>query len=522
MRAKQTLWTLTCGLVLAAGVAPGSGCATLVPSMTYASGLKTERVPVRVDVEVQADPGIVKVGDGSPERERLRANIGALGQTFRDALLADLRANGPFTPDEAAPQAVLAVRLTSIVVNPPGHVYFLLACALPIAAPVVLLPYLCGAPGQYTDIRIAALAELIDARGHVLERAEVTEERTTWTGAYYNHEVTLGRTAKLVAEALRTRLAARRTAILARLQGQRPPLAQVAVPEALRRTAAPVAAAGPPAASSPARPAAVAPAVPVAAASPAAAAEALVAGAPQPTAYALIIGIGRYRDVPPVPGALDDAQRFRQLARTTLGIPNANVRVLLDEQATKTDIETELDWLKANVRAGGRVYFYFSGHGAPDPSAGSPHLLPYNGKPAALARTGLPLAEVMRALGETPAREVFAFVDSCFSGAGGRSVLPDGARPLVAVKAPAAGKRLALFAAASGAEISGPDASGHAGVFTKYLLEALGQGKADVNGDGQLSLQELLDWIRPRVAAEAKRAHRDQHPTLVLGDGLGR
>jgi hypothetical protein len=245
-----------------------------------------------------------------------------------------------------------------------------------------------------------------------------------------------------------------------------------------------------------------------------------VPGTPQPAAFALIIGIEKYRNAPAPTGARADAERFRELARTTLGIPERNIRLLLDDAATRTDIEAELDWLKASVRAGGRIYFYFSGHGAPDPSAGTPYLLPSNGRPDALARTALPLAEVMRALSETNAREVLAFVDSCFSGAGGRSVLPPGARPLVAVKAEEAAQRLALFTAASGAEISGPDQDGSGGLFTKYLLQGLGGARADMNGDGQVSLQELADWVRPRVEAEAKRQNRGQRPGVVLGRGL--
>ncbi|HEY3352745.1 MAG TPA: caspase family protein [Polyangia bacterium] len=250
------------------------------------------------------------------------------------------------------------------------------------------------------------------------------------------------------------------------------------------------------------------------------AATAYVPGTPQPAAFALIIGIEQYRNAPAPIGARADARRFKELARTTLGIPERNIRLLLDDAATRTDIEAELDWLKANVRAGGRIYFFFSGHGAPDPSAGTPYLLPSNGRPEALARTALPLAEVLRALSDTKAKEVLAFVDSCFSGAGGRSVLPPGARPLVVVKEETAAQRLALFSAAGGAEISGPDQDSQGGLFTKYLLQGLGSARADINGDGQVSLQELADWVRPRVEAEARRQNRAQRPGVVLGSGL--
>ena len=71
----------------------------------------------------------------------------------------------------------------------------------------------------------------------------------------------------------------------------------------------------------------------------------------------------------------------------------------LDDHATRSDIDKQLEWLAANVQPGGRIYFYFSGHGAPDASAGTPYLLPYDGDPKFLQKTALPLASVLKELG---------------------------------------------------------------------------------------------------------------------------
>ncbi|MCA9663618.1 MAG: hypothetical protein KC486_35135, partial [Myxococcales bacterium] len=108
------------------------------------------------------------------------------------------------------------------------------------------------------------------------------------------------------------------------------------------------------------------------------------------------------------------------------------------------------------------------------------------------------------------------------SGAGGRSVLPKGTRPLVRMKKTETSGRVALLAASSGAEISGPAPDGEGGLFTHHLTEAIGTGAADIDGDGQISLAELSDWVSPRVERDAKKANRDQHPELKLGPKLGR
>ncbi len=239
---------------------------------------------------------------------------------------------------------------------------------------------------------------------------------------------------------------------------------------------------------------------------------------PQPTWYALVIGIERYRDLPAATGASRDAEEFSRIAHRALGVPERNIKLLLGEHATKGDIESALRWIATNVPAGGRIFFFFAGHGTPDPSEGSPFLLPYDGNPQGIRDTALPLSTVLAKLGRSRAKDVLALVDSCFSGSGGRSVLPRGARPLVAVREARPVPRVALLSAASGSQISGPAADGR-GLFSRYLNEGLGSGKADLDGDGQVTLAELHRWLTPRVLREAQRDSRKQEPALILGKG---
>ncbi len=247
---------------------------------------------------------------------------------------------------------------------------------------------------------------------------------------------------------------------------------------------------------------------------------ALSQGAPQRNAYALIVGIEKYRDVEAkATGARADAEGFAALAKRTLGAPEENIRLALGNHATKVDIEKHIDWLVANVPDKGRIYFYFSGHGAPDASKGTPYLLPYDGDPSALDRTALVLAQVLDALNRSKAADTVAFIDACFSGSGGRSVLPKGARPLVRVKKSRKVARVALFSAVSDAQISGPSADGKSGLFTHYLMRGLGNAAADVDGDGQVTLDELSTWVTPRVEREARKQNRKQKPNLTAPSG---
>jgi hypothetical protein len=250
-------------------------------------------------------------------------------------------------------------------------------------------------------------------------------------------------------------------------------------------------------------------------------AAALVMAAPQPASYALVIGIEKYRDVTAATGARRDAERFAEMARTTLGVPEDNIHMLLDDRAGKSDIAKQIRWLQSNVPAGGRIYMYYSGHGAPDPTSGASFLVPYDGDPQYLTESAIKMTEILGDLEKTKAKDVLAIADSCFSGQGGRSVLAPGTRPLVRVQDVKTTARVALLSASSGAEISGPSADGKGGLFSKYLIEAIGSGQADMNGDGQISLKELEEWIAPRVKREAKKANRDQTPHVQIGKKLG-
>jgi hypothetical protein len=243
-----------------------------------------------------------------------------------------------------------------------------------------------------------------------------------------------------------------------------------------------------------------------------------VPGAPQPTAFAIVVGIERYPSLPVPTGARTDAEQFAQVARQTLGIPAKQIRVLLDGDASRSRIERDVAWAAGNVPSGGRIYFYFSGHGAPDPVKGTSYLVPVDGDPQYLPNTSLTLDYVVQQLRSSKAKEIIMFADACFSGSGGRSVLAPGARPIVRVKSAPTPGNVVMFSASGGAEISGPTSDGKAGLFSTYLLQGLGNGRADLNGDGQISLKELIDYIGPRVSREAAKANRAQHPALRSGD----
>ena len=237
--------------------------------------------------------------------------------------------------------------------------------------------------------------------------------------------------------------------------------------------------------------------------------------APRADDYALVIGVGRYSALPEAQYAERDAEAVKKHL-LALGLPPRNIISLSGGKATRGAISGYVEeWLPKNVKAGGTVFFYYSGHGAPDPKTGQAYLVPWDGDAAFLQSTAYPLRQLYAALSRLKARSIVVALDSCFSGAGGRSVLASGARPLVAQVDEGVGPeaRLTVFAAASSDEITGTLAEQGHGAFTYYFLKGLGGAAQDKSG--AVTVKGLFDYLSPNVQDEAHRQNREQTPKLL-------
>lgn len=239
----------------------------------------------------------------------------------------------------------------------------------------------------------------------------------------------------------------------------------------------------------------------------------------RPDRYAIVVGIEQYRGkLPKADFAAHDAKVMGNYLSKTMGFSEENVALLVNEQATKTDLEKYIEhWLPNRVEPGSTVFIYYSGHGAPNPKTGDAFLVPYDGDPAFVEATGYPLKRLYAQLNTLPAKEVVVLLDSCFSGAGGRSVIAKGMRPMVlSVENPllASGKAVVLAASKGDQVSSSYDPKGH-GLLTYYFLKGL-SGDADANKDGAIELGEIFNYVRPQVERTARREYNnDQTPQLI-------
>jgi hypothetical protein len=222
---------------------------------------------------------------------------------------------------------------------------------------------------------------------------------------------------------------------------------------------------------------------------------------------AVIIGIEGYSSLPKSDYSYDDARLVKEYVKA-LGFRERNIELITDEKATKTTIEKVLEvWLRNKTKPNSLIFVYYSGHGAPDPSSGESYIVPYDGDPSYLSVTGYPLKRLYEKLGSLPAKEVIVVLDACFSGAGGRSVLAKGARPLVLTTTTAVSyPNMVILSATHGAQISTSSPERGHGVFTYYFLKALNEGKTN--------LADIYESIQPQIEDEAKQLNVQQSPSI--------
>ncbi len=228
---------------------------------------------------------------------------------------------------------------------------------------------------------------------------------------------------------------------------------------------------------------------------------------PRPNDLAVVIGIENYQGLPKSDYSKSDAGLMKDYLKA-LGLQERNIQYITDERATLSGIIKSLEaWLKNRAKPDSRVFVYYSGHGAPEPKTGGAYIVPYDGDPNYLEVTGYPLKRLYDNLGKLQAAEVVVVLDSCFSGAGGRSVLAKGSRPLVMTTETAVlSSHMAVLTSAQGTQISSSSPEKGHGIFTYYFLEALKGGKT--------TLAEIYEYIKPLVENEAKELNAEQSPGI--------
>ncbi len=230
--------------------------------------------------------------------------------------------------------------------------------------------------------------------------------------------------------------------------------------------------------------------------------------------HVLIVGVAKYKNpsIPALKLAAKDAKDIAAFFSNHSQLFNsANVKLLINEEATKASVEKELYYGLRKAGKDDTIVLFFSGHGAEDPYLpGKFFFLTYDSDPENLQATAVRMSglEFIKAL---DAKRVVLMADSCHAGGFSRMGIKSSK---VALK-----KFLVEFSESSGKviitssrpdqvslEMPGIDNS----VFTHFLLKGL-KGASDKDRDGIVTLDETYHYVYGQTVKQTKGV---QHPQL--------
>lgn len=239
---------------------------------------------------------------------------------------------------------------------------------------------------------------------------------------------------------------------------------------------------------------------------------------------ALVIGIGAgYCPSLQLPSLVrKDAEAVAQLLCDPMlcGYPPLQVRQLLDEQATKSNIVDALRELAETAKPDDTVVIFYSGHGGrkPDAPEYAGYLYPADYVPGDPDGTGLLAQELTELLNAIPAARVVLLMDACHAEAAAhvkaegesKGMLP-GFRDAALEKLSSGAGRV-VIASCRETEVSMTSSwRGHS-LFTHFLLEGL-RGQAHGTDDGTVRVLDLFTYLSEQVPANPV-GEKVQHPVL--------
>ena len=226
----------------------------------------------------------------------------------------------------------------------------------------------------------------------------------------------------------------------------------------------------------------------------------------RPHTYLISIGIGSYRDqhISTRKFASLDAEMVASYFQSLGGLPAANVRLLQDGKALRSDIdEALLDWLPPHMNKDAIVIVYFAGVAMVSPT-GETFLVPHEGTAASTTRL-YPFKGLEAGLARLKARQTVFIFDGLVSRLGAET------KPKTTTPPWGAGATSTIHLISPSGFGNGLEDERHRhGLFTYYLLRAL-RGDADINRDGEVTIGEVIPFLSQKVAWAARaRFNREQ------------
>ena len=256
--------------------------------------------------------------------------------------------------------------------------------------------------------------------------------------------------------------------------------------------------------------------------------------------WALIIGIDKYQNVQSLDYAVNDAKDIQNMLVGKFQFPKDNIRLLINEEATRASILQEFSNITKKAGTNDRVLIFFAGHGKTEdlPAGGEiGYLLPVDANDD-LYLSSINMDEIKTLSLRSEAKHILYLIDACYGG-------------IISVGARNAGnfmmwgeydyettqdyfekttktnffqkitqdKSRQIITAGGRDEIAQEKAEWGHSAFTKNLLSGLRDSKADINTDGYITSQELGSYLKKKVTIDTNKKQTPKIRDLSSDEG---
>lgn len=215
----------------------------------------------------------------------------------------------------------------------------------------------------------------------------------------------------------------------------------------------------------------------------------------------LAIGVSQYQDetIQDLQLAAKDARDFAELVATQEGgiYTDAEVRALVDSEATRGNILDALEWLEDSVKGEDTAMIFLAGHGMSEDKQF--YFVPHDADDEKIRRSCVGFDDVQTTATGLPSRTI-VFLDACHSGGigGGGAVSTEISAILAGWQKADSPNGAVIYASSTGDQLSQENIEWMNGAFTKALLEGL-KGHAHPAKAGPISVSLLENYVSRRV-----------------------
>ena len=247
--------------------------------------------------------------------------------------------------------------------------------------------------------------------------------------------------------------------------------------------------------------------------------------------YALLIGVGtcKYPDFS-LPTTVKDTQAIAKILgdRNLCAYPEDNIKILNNQDATKSNILKGLEWLKEKAHSdrNSTILIYYSGHGWLNKDDDQYYLIPSDTKVRKMKESALPAKDFTKGIRKINSDRLLVMIDSCHAAEMATSKdleieFWDDFDDFLAqspskgiTSALSEGKGRVVFTSSQGKEKSWVLKDQSLSIYTFHLLEAL-QGAGNQVGDTVVTVSNLMNYLGKTVAKTAMGEHSaPQHPNF--------